>query len=49
MFQYKLDCKLTIELLDNEGDEATPREVEKWSAYVDRYSKSGNKERDDVS
>lgn len=46
-----MESKLTIELLDSEADEndPSPREVEKWSAYVDRYAKSSNKEKDDVS
>ncbi|KAG8324932.1 Paired amphipathic helix protein Sin3a [Homalodisca vitripennis] len=50
MFIYKVDCKITIELLDSEGDEneVPTREVEKWSAYVDRYSKSSNKEKDET-
>ncbi|XP_075219291.1 paired amphipathic helix protein Sin3a-like isoform X2 [Lycorma delicatula] len=45
MFIYKRDCKLTIELLDTEGEDAEQvRETEKWSAYVDRYADPQNKE-----
>ncbi|XP_054279983.1 paired amphipathic helix protein Sin3b isoform X2 [Macrosteles quadrilineatus] len=39
---YKIDCKLTIEILEIDVDEneTSNREAEKWSAYVDRYTKS---------
>uniref|UniRef100_A0A1B6LK83 Paired amphipathic helix protein Sin3a n=1 Tax=Graphocephala atropunctata TaxID=36148 RepID=A0A1B6LK83_9HEMI len=50
MFIYKIDCKFTIELLDSEGDEneVPAREVEKWSAYVDRYAKNASKDKDET-
>ncbi|XP_063217594.1 paired amphipathic helix protein Sin3b isoform X4 [Bacillus rossius redtenbacheri] len=38
---YKIDCKLTIELLDTEIDETSPPcEAGKWS-YVDRFASNG--------
>lgn len=48
-FQYKKECKMTMELLDTEGDEnvegCSERErdevvnaTEKWSTYVERFS-----------
>lgn len=42
IFQYKHDCKLTLELLDTEMEEPEPvPETEKWSSYVERYANSG--------
>lgn len=50
LLQYKKNCKITIELLDSEGEETSEsrdrdrdreREVlstEKWTSYVERYS-----------
>lgn len=47
--QYKKDCKMTMELLDSEGDEVMDNSCrereregvavsEKWSTYVERFS-----------
>ncbi|XP_076639909.1 SIN3 transcription regulator family member A isoform X4 [Colletes latitarsis] len=49
IYIYKKDCKMTMELLDTEGDEAMDNSCrereregvtvsEKWSTYVERYS-----------
>lgn len=38
IFQYKIDCRVTIELLDTETEENPEKTVEgttKWSDYVD--------------
>ena len=37
-FQFKKDCKLTLELLDTEHEQSDdPVEVERWSEYVEKY------------
>ena len=37
-FQYKIECRLTIELLDTEHEPSDdPVEVERWSEYVEKY------------
>ena len=38
LFQYKQDCKVTVELLDNmsEGATETATETKKWSKYGER-------------
>ena len=37
-FQFKRDCRLTLELLDTEHEQSDdPVEVERWSAYVEKY------------
>lgn len=47
---YKKDCKLTIELLDTEVEDAEAvRETEKWSNYVDRYAESHSKDKSEHS
>ncbi|KAK7790679.1 hypothetical protein R5R35_008201 [Gryllus longicercus] len=39
---YKKDCKVAIELLDTEGEEADPPvDVDKWSTYVEHYANNG--------
>ncbi|KAJ8311553.1 hypothetical protein KUTeg_010908 [Tegillarca granosa] len=38
LFQYKKECKLTIELLDTDHEQSDdPVEVERWSEYVEKY------------
>lgn len=41
--QYKIDCRITIELLDTESEDVAEREkpvnkVKSWSKYVDRLT-----------
>lgn len=50
-FQYKVDCKLTIEFLGNnyaDGNGTPPNQSEKWTSYCGRYAKSGTKDKDEV-
>lgn len=39
-FQYKIDCRVTIELLDTESDdnEKNVAHTQKWSSYMERMS-----------
>ncbi len=38
VFQYKDDCRLTLELLDTDHENnEDPMEVERWSEYVEKY------------
>lgn len=41
--QYKIECRVTIELLDTESDETekSVSYVQEWSSYVERYSNPG--------
>ncbi|XP_049777829.1 paired amphipathic helix protein Sin3a-like [Schistocerca cancellata] len=39
---YRRDCRMTIELLDNDTEEPDPpAEVEKWSTYIERFTNPG--------
>lgn len=40
LFQYKIDCRITIELLDTENEEndKNVQNSKTWSNYVDRLS-----------
>ncbi|KAL0268238.1 UNVERIFIED_CONTAM: hypothetical protein PYX00_010266 [Menopon gallinae] len=45
---YKIDCKITFELLDNDIEEPEPvTESEKWSTYVNSYASSIRNNPDD--
>ncbi|KAK6620163.1 hypothetical protein RUM44_006564 [Polyplax serrata] len=48
IFVYKIECKITFELLDNDLEEPEPaNESEKWANYVNNYASSIRNNPDD--